>query len=90
MSFEFFSCNKENISLKRQVNDLKTEIKLIYNSTKNFLKDRVSDIGSFRSMFKELVDSISINLKNNSLDSNFKKEYDKENRVKRQRGGPEL
>lgn len=41
-------------------------------------------------MFKELVDSISINSKNNILDSSFKKEFDKENRVKRQRKGPQL
>ena len=87
---EFNDLNKENTSLKSQISDLKIEIKLIYNSTKEFLKDRTDDLKTFKSVFKDLVDSISINSKNNSLESSFKKEYDKENRVKRQREGPSL
>ena len=86
---EYNDLNKENTSLKSQISDLKLEIKLIYNSTKEFLKDRTSDMTAFKDMFKELVNSIAINLKNNSLTSNFKKEYDKENRVKK-REGPRL
>ncbi|MGD6249513.1 hypothetical protein VWT71_22435, partial [Xanthomonas citri pv. citri] len=50
---------EENTSLKNQIGDLKEEIKLIYQSTKRFFKDRISDFKAFKEVFKELADSIS-------------------------------
>ena len=79
-----------NDDLKDHISELKAEIKLIYKTTKEFLKERTDDLKAFKIVFKDLADSISINSKNNSLDSSFKKEYDKENRVKRQRKEPSL
>ena len=87
---EYNHLNEKNASLNDQIGDLKAEIKLIYKFTKEFLKDRTGDLKAFKSVFKDLVDSISINSKNNSLENIFKKEYDKDNRVKREREGPSL
>ena len=83
---DYNSLNEENTSLKSQVSNLKAEIRLIYESTKNFLKERTSDLKAFKNVFKELADSISIKSKEKSLDSNFKREFDKENKKERTRG----
>lgn len=72
--------NDENTSLKSQIRDLKREVKLIYKTTKDFLKERTKDIKTFKDIFKDLVADISIDSKNNSLKSHFEKEYKKENR----------
>lgn len=77
---------EENTSLKNQIGDLKEEIKLIYQSTKRFLKDRISDFKAFKEVFKELADSISNISREKGLDSSFKKEFDRENKKKRTKG----
>ena len=77
---------EENTSLKNQIGDLKEEIKLIYQSTKRFLKDRISDFKAFKEVFKELADSISNISREKGLDSSFKKEFDRENKKKQTRG----
>ena len=77
---------EENTSLKSQIGDLKEEIKLIYQSTKRFLKDRISDFKAFKEVFKELADSISNISREKGLDSSFKKEFDRENKKKRTKG----
>lgn len=74
---------EENTSLKNQIGDLKEEIKLIYQSTKRFFKDRISDFKAFKEVFKELADSISNISREKGLDSSFKKEFDRENKKKR-------
>ena len=73
-------------SLKSQIGDLKEEIKLIYQSTKRFLKDRISDFKAFKEVFKELADNISNISREKGLDSSFKKEFDRENKKKQTRG----
>ena len=78
--------NEENTSLKNQIGDLKEEIKLIYQSTKRFFKDRISDFKAFKEVFKELADSISNISREKGLDSSFKKEFDRENKKKRTKG----
>ena len=78
--------HEENTSLRSQISDLKEEIKLVYQSTKKFLKDRTSDLKVFKEVFKALVDSISFNSREKGLDSSFKKEFDKENKKNRTRG----
>lgn len=77
---------EENTSLKSQIGDLKEEIKLIYQSTKIFLKDRISDFKAFKEVFKELADNISNISREKGLDSSFKKEFDRENKKKQTRG----
>lgn len=58
-----------------------------YNSTKEFLKERTSDLQAFKSLFKDLVDTISNKIGRKDLENNFKTEYDKENRrITRDRG----
>lgn len=77
---------EENTSLKSQIGDLKEEIKLIYQSTKRFLKDCISDFKAFKEVFKELADNISNISREKGLDSSFKKEFDRENKKKQTRG----
>ncbi|WP_251926147.1 MobV family relaxase [Staphylococcus aureus] len=77
---------EENTSLKSQIGDLKEEIKLIYQSTKRFLKDPISDFKAFKEVFKELADNISNISREKGLDSSFKKEFDRENKKKQTRG----
>ena len=77
---------EENTSLKNQIGDLKEEIKLIYQSTKRFFKDRISDFKAFKEVFKELADNISNISREKGLDSSFKKEFDRENKKKRTKG----
>lgn len=49
---------KENKSLKERVADLKQEVGLIYQSTKEFLKERTNGLQAFKSAFKDLVDKV--------------------------------
>ena len=77
---------EENISLKDRISDLKAEISLIYKSTRDLLKDRTSDLKAFKTIFKDLADDILTKTKNSNLKSNFKKEYDLENKKNRTRG----
>lgn len=83
---EYNHLNEKNVSLNDQIGDLKAEIKLIYKSTKEFLKDRTGDLKAFKTIFKDLADDILIKTKNSNLKSNFKKEYDLENKKNRTRG----
>ncbi len=78
----FNHLQQENSFLKDQISDLKNEISFIYQSTKNFLKERMDNLEAFKSLFKELVHEVSEKLSLKGLDNHFKKEYDKENRVK--------
>src|SRR5699024_9409148 len=82
---EFNTLKEENTLLKDEIRDLKVEIGLIYNSTKEFLKDHTSDIQAFKTMFKELVDDITEKVKNFSSTNHFKKEFDRDNKPKRNR-----
>lgn len=48
----------ENDLLKDEISDLKREIGLIYQSTKEFIKERTEGLKAFRSVFKGLVDKV--------------------------------
>lgn len=78
--------NEENSLLKDRISDLKAEINLIYKSTRDFLKDRTNDLKAFKTIFKDLVDDVTEKTKKSSLENNFKKEYDLENKKNRTRG----
>lgn len=77
------SLQEENKTLKAYIGDLRREIGLIYESTKEFLKERTSDLRAFKSAFKGLVDIIAGKINNTDLENNFQKEYNKENRKQR-------
>ncbi len=49
---------KEIGTLKERVSDLRHEIKNVYQSAKEFLKDRTSDLQTFKRVFKDLVDKV--------------------------------
>ena len=83
---EYNSLLDENKSLKASIGNLREEISLIYNSTKEFLKDRTDDLKAFKTIFKDLVDTIGMNMNKSNLENNFKKEYDKEMKRSRSRG----
>lgn len=84
---DYNSLIDENKGLRATVANLREEIRLIYNSTKEFLKERTSDLQAFKSLFKDLVDTISNKIGRKDLENNFKTEYDKENRrITRDRG----
>lgn len=84
---DYNSLIDENKGLRVTVANLREEIRLIYNSTKEFLKERTSDLQAFKSLFKDLVDTISNKIGRKDLENNFKTEYDKENRrITRDRG----
>lgn len=49
---------KENSTLKAQVSHLTAEIKLVYKSTKEFIKERTKDVRGFKSALKDFVDKV--------------------------------
>ena len=50
------------------------------------LNDQIGDLKAFKTIFKDLADDILIKTKNSKLKSNFKLEYDLENKKNRTRG----
>lgn len=48
----------ENVKLERQNSDLRQEIKTIYQSAKEFLKERTSDSRAFKNVFKGFIDKV--------------------------------
>ena len=77
------SLQEENKTLKAYIGDLRREIGLIYESSKEFLKERTSDLRAFKSAFKDLVDIITGKINKTDLENNFQKEYNKENSKQR-------
>ena len=77
---DYNSLIDENKGLRATISDLREEIRLIYISTKEFLKDRTSDLQTFKSAFKDLIHTITNKIGNSSLENNFQKEYRKETR----------
>ena len=56
---DYNSLIDENKGLRATISDLREEIRLIYISTKEFLKDRTSDLQTFKSAFKDLIGSVA-------------------------------
>lgn len=83
----------ENDILKDQISDLKREIKLIYQSTREFIKERTEGLKAFRNVFKSLVDKIQEKTHktsekglNETKTSEFLLEHQKQLRKERDRG----
>src|SRR5699024_11839079 len=49
---------EENKSLKSKISDLKRDVSLIYESTKEFLKERTDGLKAFKNVFKGFVDTV--------------------------------
>ena len=68
--------------LKSRISDLRHEIGSIYKSTKEFLKERTSDLKTFKSVFKDLVGKV----KEKTPQSEFERLEKAEKRRERNRG----
>src|SRR5699024_9027570 len=49
---------EENKSIKSKISDLKRDVSLIYESTKEFLKERTDGLKAFKNVFKGFVDKV--------------------------------
>src|SRR5699024_12540371 len=49
---------EENKSLKTKISDLKRDVSLIYESTKEFLKERTDGLQAFKNVFKRYVNKV--------------------------------
>lgn len=49
---------RENSSLRSQISDLQRDIRLVYQSTREFLKEHTNGLKAFKNVFKGLVDKI--------------------------------
>src|SRR5699024_4013955 len=59
---------EENRTLKSRVKDLTNEIGSIYKSAKSFLKERTSDLKTFKSLFSELLDNVKEKLHKDEIE----------------------
>ena len=75
----------ENDLLEDRISDLKAQIKLIYNSTKDFFKNNMNDLEASQTIFKGLAKEVINKISKSNLSNDFKKEYDLENKKNRTR-----
>ncbi len=73
---------EENSTLKERVKDLKSEIGLLYQNTKDFLKDRTESVRAFKSDFKDFIDGV----KDKIVGSEFERLARQEKTRERNRG----
>lgn len=78
LSRETKKLGTENITLKRQNSDLRQEIKMIYQSTKEFLKERTSDSKAFKNAFKGFIDKVKEKMTGSEIASLFNREQARE------------
>lgn len=72
----------ENWDLKVRISDLKAEIKLVYQSAKEFVKERTSNAMAFKDAFKSLVTK----MKQKAPGGEFEKAHQKDLNKERNRG----
>lgn len=65
-------------SLEARINDLKAEIKLVYQSVKEFVKERTKDAMAFKDVFKGLIDKVKKKAPGGEFEKAHKKELNKE------------
>src|SRR5699024_8357423 len=63
---------EENKSLKSKISDLKRDVSLIYESTKEFLKERTDGLKACRKVFNAFVDKVK------DKTAQFQEKHDKE------------
>lgn len=72
----------ENRDLKGRISDLKVELGLVYQSAKEFLRERTDNVRAFRRVFGELVDKV----KEKTTGSEFERLHKRDLRKERDRG----
>lgn len=70
--------NSKISSLEAHISDLKAEIKLIYQSVKEFFKERTKDAMAFRDVFKGLIDKVNRKVSEGEFEKVHQKELKKE------------
>src|SRR5699024_6821651 len=55
---DYSELHEENKSLKSKISDLKRDVSLIYESPKEFLKERTYGLKAFKNVFKGFVDKV--------------------------------
>jgi len=79
---ELGTANKKIISLEDRISDLRDEIGLVYQSTKEFLKERTDGLKAFKSAFKDLIDKV----KERTTGSEFERLHKREMARERNKG----
>lgn len=72
----------ENMGLKRHISDLQHEIGLLYQNTKEFLKERTDSVRAFKNVFKDFIGD----LREKVTGSDFERLYKRERARERDRG----
>ena len=72
----------ENMGLKRHISDLQHEIGLLYQNTKEFLKERTDSVRVFKNVFKDFIGD----LREKVTGSDFERLYKRERARERDRG----
>lgn len=72
----------ENRDLKDLIGDLRHEVGLLYQSAKDFVKERTEGVRAFKNVFKELVDKV----RERNPGSEFERLYKREKARERDRG----
>ena len=72
----------ENRDLKDLIGDLRHEVGLLYQSAKDFVKERTEGVRAFKNVFKDLVDKV----KERNPGSEFERLYKREKARERDRG----
>lgn len=83
----------ENDSLKDQISHLKRDMRLVYESTKEFLKEHTDGLKAFKNVFKGLLDKVKDKTTDSQVNRNvplerneFEKIHQKELKRERDRG----
>lgn len=64
----------ENYTLKQRVSVLTHEINSVYQITKDFLKERTSNLEAFRGVFKNLIDKVKEKVPGGEFERSYKRE----------------
>jgi len=78
ISVENRKLKEENKDLKAHISDLKLEIKLVYQSVKQFVKERTQGSVAFKETFKELIDKVREKTPEGDFEKTHRKELNKE------------
>lgn len=78
VSSENRQLENDNRVLRAYISDLKAEIKFLYQSSKEFIKERTSNAMAFRDAFKSLVSKVKQKIPGGEFEKVHKKELSKE------------
>jgi len=72
------SANRKIMTLEDHISDFKAEIGLVYQSAREFLKERTDNVRAFRRVFGELVDKVKENMTGSEFERLHKREKARE------------